>query len=315
MDSIVEKKSGPKGAYRPQLWVTASGKGGVGKTFVSTSLAICLAKLGHSVIVVDMDPTGANVHTALGQMPANVSLRHWLEGQKSLQEIVTPTPLPRLSFIQGLWDLWCPANISHEQLQRLIPELKSLHADYVIVDLGPGAVETHLEIFAAADERLIVSSPEPTSIEKTYRFIEAHICWTLKDAARPEAFDRLLATLREHRNRTLKKPFSFREYLKENEDFSVDHFEALDAKPIRLIVNSSRSQTNSELGYSIRSVCCKYFDLSLDYMGSIDFDNAVWQSIRNREPVLIAQPFTPLAGQFVSICKHLIAPNELRAVG
>ncbi|MBX3040464.1 MAG: P-loop NTPase [Bdellovibrionaceae bacterium] len=312
MERVIEES---KSGRRPQMWVTASGKGGVGKTFVSSSLAISLTKLGHSVIVVDLDPTGANVHTALGQNPADVNLRHWFEGNKSLQEIVTPTPLPRLSFIQGLWDLWSPANISSEQLKRLIPELKSLRADYVIVDLGPGAVETHLELFRAADERIVITSPEPTSIEKTYRFLEAHICWTLKDTARPDVFNALLGTLRDHRNRKMKKPFSFRQYLKENDGFSVDHFESLGEKPIRLIVNSSRSQANIDLGHSIRSVCCKYYDLSLDYLGAIDFDNAVWQSIKNREPVLISQPFTPLAGQFVSICKHLIAPSELRAVG
>ena len=313
MERVVE--DGGKGFARPQLWVTASGKGGVGKTFVSSSLAISLTKLGHSVVVVDLDPTGANVHTSLGQNPAPVSLRHWLEGQKSLQEIVTPTNLPRLSFVQGLWDLWSPANISTEQLKKLVPELKSLRAEYVIVDLGPGAVEAHLELFRAADERILITSPEPTSIEKTYRFLEAHICWTLKDTARQDVFNNLLSTLRDHRNSKMKKPFSFREYLKQNDGFSVDHFEAIGEKPIRLIVNTSRSQANNDLGYSIRSVCCKYYDLRLDYIGAIDFDNSVWQSIRNREPVLIAQPFTPLAGQFVSICKHLIAPNELRAVG
>lgn len=313
MERVVE--DGGKGFARPQLWVTASGKGGVGKTFVSSSLAISLTKLGHSVVVVDLDPTGANVHTSLGQNPAPVSLRHWLEGQKSLQEIVTPTNLPRLSFVQGLWDLWSPANISTEQLKKLVPELKSLRAEYVIVDLGPGAVEAHLELFRAADERILITSPEPTSIEKTYRFLEAHICWTLKDTARQDVFNSLLSTLRDHRNSKMKKPFSFREYLKQNDGFSVDHFEAIGEKPIRLIVNTSRSQANNDLGYSIRSVCCKYYDLRLDYIGAIDFDNSVWQSIRNREPVLIAQPFTPLAGQFVSICKHLIAPNELRAVG
>lgn len=314
MERLVENK-GRKSGRRAQLWVTASGKGGVGKTFVSSSLAICLTKLGYSVVVVDLDPTGANVHTALGQMPAPLSFRHWLEGQKSLQEIVTPTPLPRLSFVQGLWDMWCPAHITSDHLKKLVPELKSLNTDFVIVDLGPGATEVHLEIFGAADERLIVSSPEPTSVEKTYRFLEAHICWSLKDAARPEVFENLLTTLREHRNRKLKKPFSFREFLRSNDDFSVDHFETFGSKPIRLIVNSSRSQANSDLGHSIRSVCCKYYDLSLDYMGAIDFDNAVWQSIRNREPVLISQPFTPLAGQFVSFCKHLIAHEEFRAVG
>ena len=79
-------------------------------------------------------------------------------------------------------------------------------------------------------------------------------------------------------------------------------------------MNSARSQSNCELGHSIKSVCNKYYDRGLDYIGAIDFDNAVWQSVKSREHVLFAQPFTPLAGQFLTTCKQLIAPEELRAV-
>lgn len=315
MEKVAEEHKGIHQGRRPQLWVTASGKGGVGKTFITSSLGISLTKLGYSVIIIDLDSCGANIHTALGQNPAPVSLRNWMDGQKSLQEIVTPSNLPRLSFIQGFWDHWCPVEISRETVARLLPEMRQLRADFVLVDLGPGASEGHLAVFREADEKILISTPEPTSIEKTYRFVEAHLCSVLRESARPEAFDQLLTTLREHRNRKLRKPFSFRQYLKENEGFVIDHFEALNANPLRLIINTSRSQSNADLGYSIRSVCHKSFDLRLDYLGAIDFDNAVWQSIRNREPVLISQPFTPLAGQFLTACKHLIAPEEMRAVG
>lgn len=308
------KHNGPTGR-RPQLWVTASGKGGVGKTFITTSLGISLTKLGYSVTIVDLDGSGANVHTALGQNPAPVSLRNWLEGHKDLHETVTPTTLPRLSFIQGLWDNWCPVEISCDQIKKMAQGLRELRTDFVLVDLGPGATEAHLEIFKAADEKILVSTPEPTSIEKTYRFMESYICTSLREDARPEAFSAMLNTLREYRNRKQKKPFSFRQYLKDNEGFVVDHFESLNTNPVRLVINTSRSQTNADLGFSMKSVCHKYYDLGLDYLGAVDFDNAVWQSIRNREPVLISQPFTPLAGQFLAVCKHLIAPEDLRAVG
>lgn len=298
-----------------QLWVVASGKGGVGKTFIASSLAITLSKMGRSVTLIDMDTTGANIHTSLGLAPNTVSIRDWAENRRSLQECLLPTNLPRLSYVQGLWDSWAMSEFTHDQIKKLIPEMKALPSDIVIVDLGAGATPTHLELFRGADEKFLVSSPEPTSVEKTYRFIENHICASLKENALPEAYDRLVDVLRAHRQRTLKKQFSFRSYLKENSGFVIDHFEDLSRNPVRLIVNASRSEGNANLGHSMRSVCNKYFDLHIDFLGSIDFDNAVWQSIRNREPVLIAQPFTPLSGQFLTICKHLIAPDEMRAVG
>lgn len=297
-----------------KLWVVASGKGGVGKTFVSTSLGITLSKLGHSVAIVDLDLSGSNVHTVLGLPPSHMNIRHYFEGAKTLQELVIPTPFPHLSYVQGFWDSWTPTDFSYTQIQNLIPELKKLRADYVIVDMGAGALEAHLELFKAADEKFLITTPEPTSIEKTYRFIESFVCHSLKANATPDAYGSMISTLRNHRQRTLAKPFSFRSYLKDASGIHYDFFETLSSTPVRLIVNSSRNQANEELGFSMKSVCNKYYDLGIDYAGSIDYDNAVWQSIRVREHVLVAQPFTPLAGQFLATCKQLIAPEELRAV-
>lgn len=304
-----------KSAQKPsQLWVVASGKGGVGKTFVTTSLALTLSKLGHSVVIVDLDLSGANVHTAIGMPPSHLNIRHYFEGAKTLQELVIPTAYPKLSYVQGFWDSWTPTDFSYTEIQNLIPELKQLRADYVLVDLGAGALEPHLNLFKAADEKILLTSPEPTSIEKTYRFIEAYMCHSLKESSCPDAFGSMISTLRNHRQRTLNKPFSFKSYLKDQTGISYEFFEGLSANPVRLMVNSCRSPANSELGHSIKSVCNKYYDLGIDFTASINYDNAVWQSVKVRTPALVAQPFTPLAGQFLNSCKHLIDPEDLRAV-
>lgn len=314
LKSLEEKENSQKHSGECNMWVVASGKGGVGKTFVASSLGLTLSKLGHSVVVLDLDLSGANIHTALGLPPSHMNIRHYFEGTKTLQELVIPTPLPRLSYIQGFWDSWTPTSFSVGQIKDIIPHIKSLRADYVIVDLGAGALECHLDLFKAADEKFLITSPEPTSIEKTYRFIEAFVCHSLKEDATPEAYTSMISTLRNHRQRTLQKPFSFRSYLKEQTGIQYNFFESLSSNPVRLIVNGTRSQANCNLGLSMKSVCLKYYDLSIDSLGSLEYDNAVWQSIRSRQHVLEAQPFTPLAGQFLTTCKQLIDPEELRAV-
>ncbi len=314
LSSKIQALTGAKDKTETQLWAVASGKGGVGKTFISASLGLTLSKLGHSVIILDLDLTGANLHTALGVGPSNLSLRQYFEGTRTLQETVIPSPYPHLSYIQGFWDAWSPTEFSASQLQQLITDTKSLSADYVIVDMSPGGAESHLELFRAAHEKILITTPEPTSIEKTYRFLESFICHSLKEGSQPEAFPKMIKTLQEHRQRILGSPFSFRSYLKDNPGFESNFFEALSSAPVRLMINTSRSQSNIDLGFCMKSVCNKYYDLGIDYMGAVDYDNAVWQSVRNREPVLVAQPFTPLAGQFLTICKHLIDPSELRAV-
>ncbi len=302
------------GDTSPCIWGVSSGKGGVGKTFISTSLALTVSKLGYKVLLIDFDLTGANSHTALGVDPSHLSLRLYFESQKSLNEVTLNTPYPRLQYIQGFWDAWGPVSLQDSHIDQFWKDVKALKYDYVIIDLGTGSYLHHLDIFKRCDEKFLVTTPEPTSIEKTYRFIESFICATLKENSTADAYSKLMHVLRDHRQRILPSPFSFKRYLNGNEGFVIDHFEQLSKKPIRLIVNSVRSPQQAELGYSMKSVCYKSYDLSLEYSASIDFDNAVWQSLRNREPVLIAQPFTPLSGQFLSLCKHMIDQEDIRAV-
>ena len=164
-------------------------------------------------------------------------------------------------------------------------------------------------MFYLADEKILISNAEPTSVEKNYRFVEAYICHSLKQDLNQDQHLGLLKALAEYRQSDKQLCFSFRSYLKSATGFEFNFFEELEKKPVRLIINSCRSRLDQDLGYSIKSVCNKYFDFSVDYVGAIDFDNAVWQSVRGREPVLIEKPFTPLAGQFLSICKQLTNPN------
>lgn len=296
----------------PEIWAINSGKGGVGKTFITSSLGLTLSKLNYNVLIVDLDLSGANMHTALGLKPSHLNMRHFLDEQKSLSEIVIPTPFPKLSYIQGVWDLWVPFDLSKFDEFKMSAELKKLKYDYILVDFGVGPFEKFFNMFLECDQRIVVSSPEPTSIEKTYRFIESYICQNLKSKATPEAYHKLINTLRDFRHNVLDNPFSFKSYLKENDGLTLEPFNKLNREPLKLLINGIRSQSLMDLGYSMKSVCNKYYGLNVDYIGHIEFDNSVWQSVKNMEPVLIAQPFTPVAGQFLSICKYLADSKEIQ---
>ncbi len=292
-----------------KLWAVGAGKGGVGKTFVSSSLGITLSKLNFRVLLIDFDLSGANLHTTFGENPSSQNLANYFSGSAELRDLVFATEIPRLSLIQGFWDSWSPTQLATEQVRKMISEAKALAFDYVIFDLGAGPAWAHLELFHQADERILVTNSEPTSVEKNYRFIEAFICHSLKEVATPDSYQKLTKALKDYRNTHKKGFFSFRQYLNNETGFDFNFFEQLEQKPLRLITNESRSRLDQDLGHSIKSVCRKYFDCAVDDAGWIDYDNAVWQSVKNREPVLIDKPFTPLAGQFLSICKHLTNPN------
>lgn len=293
------------------IWVVGSGKGGVGKTFVTSSLGITLSKLGRSVLIVDFDLSGANLHTCFGLAPSERTLRNYFDGSHKLVDLVQPTDVPRLSYIQGYWDDWSLSEISVDQVRKFMESCRATEFDIVIVDLGAGSGLSNMEMMKMADERIVITDPEPTSVEKMYRYLESYICHGLRDYSNSESFQKIQLALRDYRAAKKTGLFSFRDYLQDATGFSFDYFDQLNEHPIRLIVNSTRSRLDQDLGFSIKSVISKYFDLKIDYMGALEYDNAVWQSVRNMEPALIGKPFTPLASQFLTIAKHLLsAKNE-----
>lgn len=296
----------------PKIWVVGAGKGGVGKTFISSSLAITLTKLNFSVLVIDFDLSGGNIHTSLGCRPTNVSLTSFLSSDSTLSNLIQPTNIPRLSFIQGVGHDWEPVACDVTYATRLYKNAQTLPFDYVIIDLGPGTSAVQMELFKNADEKFLVTSAEPTSIEKNYRFIENWFVYHLKENSTQEAYAKLRQSLNNYRTEHKRGHFSFRKYVADSAGFSIDYFETFTEKPIRLILNGSRSHQDQNLGFSIKSICNKYFDLKIDYVGYIDHDNAVWQSVRNKDVFLIEKPFTPLSGQFLSICKYLTS-SEINA--
>jgi flagellar biosynthesis protein FlhG len=292
-----------------QIWVIGAGKGGVGKSFVASSLGITLAKLNHSVLTVDFDCSGANLHTYYGTSLGKKNIRHYFENGEALANLIETTPIPHLSYVQGFWDSWEPNSISPEQSRKIVADARELKFDHIIFDCGPGSSPAYLELYDAADERIFVTNPEPNSVEKCYRLIENYICHQLKRDCNAEATSKLQKALEAYRYSNNKQLFSFRSFISQETGLTTDYFECLNSKPIRLVVNQARSRQDQDLGHSMKSVCNKFFDLQIDYLGALDFDNAVWHSLRERQPFLIEKPFTPLAGQFLNIAKTLVPPN------
>ena len=85
-----------------EIWAVGGGKGGTGKTYLSASLAIGLAKLGKRVIAIDADLGCANLHTALGADPPAATLSDFIKGRvKNLNDVLGDTSLPTLRLKTG----------------------------------------------------------------------------------------------------------------------------------------------------------------------------------------------------------------------
>lgn len=158
--------------HAPRIIAVASGKGGVGKTNLVVNLAIALAEMGQRVVIFDADLGLANVDVLVGVVP-KYNLYDVLQGTKTISEIIVTGPagvriVPGGSGIQDL------ANLDYYQRERLVQSLKELEqdTDFLLVDTGAGISRNVLGFISAADEVIIVLTPEPTSLTDAYGVIK-----------------------------------------------------------------------------------------------------------------------------------------------
>ncbi|HEY3270053.1 MAG TPA: MinD/ParA family protein [Geothrix sp.] len=154
--------------FAARVVAITSGKGGVGKTNVTAGLAMALAQQGQRVVVMDANFGLANLDILLGLSP-RFTLEHVLRGEKVLEEILLKGPLgvqilPASSGIQELTQLDTMSELRLVQgLQRVAETV-----DWLLIDTAAGIHESVLKLLLAAQEVILVATPEPTSLLDAY---------------------------------------------------------------------------------------------------------------------------------------------------
>ncbi len=154
-----------------RIIAVSSGKGGVGKTNIAINLALAYVQAGKRVIVMDADLGLANVNVVLGVIP-RYNLYHLIRKQKTLSEILVDTAYG-IQIIAGASGFSKIANLNEEERKTFIGELAALsNADILIIDCSAGVSNNVISFIAAADDALIVTTPEPTAITDAYGIIK-----------------------------------------------------------------------------------------------------------------------------------------------
>ena len=290
-----------------RILAVGAGKGGGGKSLIAANLGIYLATIGKRVVLVDADFAGANLHVFVGVERPRLTLASLLERGGQVQDAVMDTPITGLGLISAESGPGWIVNPQPVDTQRLMSALGQLDVDVVVVDLGPGAGVSAVDCFNLADVGLVVTVPEPASVENTYRFLKCAFLRRLERLGSPA-----IAALIEHAARDASSLPAPRELIAAA---TADGDVALAAtladelaqfRP-RVIVNQARTRTDEELPAAMSSACRRRLGIALAPLGHLELDDAVWLSVRRRRPLLVEHPDSLAAKGFERLTRRLLA--------
>ena len=161
-----------KSKDRARVIAVTSGKGGVGKTSLSVNLGISLAEKGNRVVLLDADLGLANVEVLLG-LNSLYNLQHVISGEKTMPEVLVKGP-GGMAVVPGTTGLAKLADLKEKARQNIMNGLNQLQeqADFIMVDTMAGIGRSAVAFVVAADEVILVSTPEPSAIIDAYGMLK-----------------------------------------------------------------------------------------------------------------------------------------------
>src|SRR5450432_821136 len=287
------------------------GRGGVGKSVLAANLGVYVAQLGRSVLLIDADPAGAALHTVLGlDLPA---MTETSEDPDEETLTVLPTQVPGLQLVPQGYRVGSTVPVRPGRKPRWARQVQKLDIDYVILDLGAGTGPATLDLFLGADIGISVASPEPPSIEATYRFARALFQRVMRRLLSRDRFKMRLLERAEADLGPLPPPQDLVRALARYDSNlgEVAAAELMKLRP-RLVVNNGRLRGDTELGPAMCDMAERYLGVHFDYVGHIEQDDAVWLSVVHRRPLLIDSPTSKSARNLERIARRVLALTTTR---
>jgi flagellar biosynthesis protein FlhG len=295
----------------------ASGKGGVGKSVLAANLGIALSRLGKTVVLVDLDLGGSNLHTCLGLKNRHNGLGAFAwKVERSFASLLVETGHERLWLVPGDNLMPGTANLEWNAKRRILKELARLPADFVILDLGAGSSYNVVDFYLAGPGGLIVLNPEITSVLNAYSFLKTAAYRLLSRSFRDGSPEKE-AVLAFAGAKTEGSGLSFIDFAR---DLALRFPEtgpaalaALESLAPRVVMNRAREGADAELGYRLRDITRKNLGLSPAFAAFLLEDGEVPRSVASRTPLIAFDPSSPFARGVLALATRLRDAPETEA--
>lgn len=294
----------------PKILAIGGGKGGAGKSVFSTIMAFWLARTGHRTVLMDIDLGGANLHTLLGIKSPDRTLNDFITKKFSeLEDICIDTSEKNLRLISGASDVLTLANPHFSQKVKLITHLSRLDADYVVLDLGAGTSFNVLDFFLIAHKKIIVLTPEPTSIQNAYIFVRNTAYRKLSRLSNKNpSLQALIKIAMDPKNvlkiRTIKELFMF---IEESDDKNIIEVLKKEIGNIHLgvVTNMVKNEKEENAGRIVQIVAEKYLTIFSTNLGCVSYDKHIRTMVSDMIPLTNLDQSSPAYGNVYEIVSKL----------
>lgn len=295
----------------PRLIAVGGGKGGVGRTLVASGLAVFIAQLGKKVLLVDAQPQAATLGRVFGVSRPGGVLPPW--APSAIDPRGVETLVPNLRLVEVSSELGPRAGIPIRSPRELA---RASGADVCVIDLGAGVGTRTLDVMLEADSIIAVTTPEHTAVEALYRLVRHAFARRLTAQFRddPAVLSRLSAAIRSASGPPV--PPELAECVGEATIGAESAaWRELHRLKLKVIVNQSRSRADLELGESLVRVAQRRLGPVLEYLGHVEFDDAVFLAARRARPLLVESPSAKASRNLERIARRLMGAESARGHG
>ena len=301
-------------AANNHILAIGGGKGGTGKSLITASLGICLADRGNGVLLIDADLGTANLHTFLGLEPPKIGLSDFVTKREStISGVITKTGINNLKLISGAKDMIGIANLSYGQKMKVLNNIKKLNYRYILLDLGPGTSFNILDFFLISHCGILITSPEPTSIENRYRFTKGIVFRYLRKIISKKVVRSLIDNgIRQRNGHKFESVFDLMEAIEKIEPRLGDTISSyLSTLDIKLIVNQVRTSKDRAIGQKMAIAAKKYFGIPIDFLGNVSHDNKVSKGLLQKKPLMDYLPHSKAFKELTEITQKISPRYQL----
>ncbi|HVZ85880.1 MAG TPA: helix-turn-helix domain-containing protein [Polyangia bacterium] len=301
----VSEATGLTPRSRIRLIAFASGRGGTGRSLLAANVAVYLAQAAKKVVAIDADPAGGPLHQLLGAARPPRGFGEFLRGKASgLNELIVDTPIAGVGLVGGEGSTFGVSR-PKQTAKGILTAIGALDTDYVVLDLGPADSTLTLDLWLGADIPVLVTLPDPASIDAAYRFAKSAFVRRLRTI---RGLDRLAG------NQPSPPPAALDLYRAVKRAGSPTEKLEQEIRRYRpgFVVNQTRTVQDLKLGTWMSSAARRRLGHTFDYLGHVESDETVWLAARRHRSLVAEYPEAKASKNIERLGRRLLSLENER---